>query len=223
VKKCNLCNVTIKDETDHCPLCGGVLDGDSPGHNTYPNVLKKERAINLIFRVMLFVAIVAVIISIYINLHTNVSFPWSLIVTFSFIYALIILYMFVKENAGYRVRLFGTCASGVVLVVLTDYILGFKRWSLNFVFPAVIIFVVLSLLVLMIINHRNWQSYIVLILAMVLISLIPIILSFLDVITIPFLANIAFGFSVFSALGVIILGGPRVKNELYRRFHVFGK
>ena len=58
-KKCNFCDVIIKDETDHCPLCGGVLDGDTPGIDTYPNVLKKEKAISFIFRLTLFIAIIA--------------------------------------------------------------------------------------------------------------------------------------------------------------------
>ncbi|MDY5217019.1 MAG: zinc ribbon domain-containing protein, partial [Lachnospiraceae bacterium] len=59
MKKCNFCNVNIKDNTDHCPLCGGVLEGDEPGINTYPNVLKKEKAISFIFRLTLFLAIIA--------------------------------------------------------------------------------------------------------------------------------------------------------------------
>lgn len=223
MRKCNFCNVKIKDNTDHCPLCGGVLDGDEEGINTYPDVLKKEKAISLIFRLMLFIAIISVATCIGINVATGVSTAWSLIVTFAFSYVLLILYMFVKENAGYRVRVFGIVAAGIVLVIVIDYILGFTRWSVNYVFPACIILVDLTFLILMFVNHRNWQSYILILLVMILISLIPVFLYKLNIITVPYMAQISLGVCIITALGVLILGGPRVKSELYRRFHILGK
>ena len=156
MKKCNFCNVNIKDNTDHCPLCGGVLEGDEPGFDTYPNVLKKEKAISFIFRLTLFLAIIASAACIIINISTGVSIAWSVIVSLSFLYLLLILYLFVRENAGYRVRAFGIVAAGIILVIVIDYILGFKRWSINYVFPSALIFMSLSFLLLMLINRRNW-------------------------------------------------------------------
>lgn len=223
MRKCNFCNVKIKDDTDCCPLCGGVLEGDEKGVNTYPNVLKKEKAISFAFRLMLFISIIASIASIAANVATHVSVAWSLIVTFSFLYVLLILYMFVKENAGYRVRVFGIWAAGVALVVAIDYILGFKRWSVNYVLPSAIILVSITFLILMFVNRRNWQSYALIHVGITLLSVIPIIMYKLEIITIPYLSQIAFSFSAVISLGIIILGGPRVKSELYRRFHILGK
>lgn len=193
------------------------------GINTYPNVLKKEKAISFIFRLMLFIAIISIITCVSINYTTGVSVMWSLIVTFSFLYVLLILYMFVRENAGYRVRMYGIVAGGVALLVLIDFITGFNRWSLNFIFPISIILMDIALIVLMIVNRRNWQSYIILIICMVPVSLVPVLFYALSIITTPYLAQIAFALSLFTTLGVIILGGPRAKAELYRRFHIFGK
>ena len=223
MKKCNFCNVMIKDQTDHCPLCGGVLEGDDPGINTYPNVLKKEKAVSFIFRLMVFISIIASTVCIATNVATGVSVAWSLIVTFSFLYVLLILYMFVKENAGYRVRVFGIAAAGVVLIILIDYILGFRRWSVNFVLPSAIILMSVTFLLLMLINRRNWQSYALIHVAILLISLIPIIMYKLDIVTNPYVSQVAFGIAFVISLGIIILGGPRVKSELYRRFHILGK
>ena len=223
MNKCNNCNVYIKDDTERCPLCGGVLEVKEPGINTYPNVLKKERAISFIFRLMVFIAIVSIIVCIGINMTIGVSTKWSLIVAFSFLYVLLILYMFVKENAGYRVRMYGIVAAGVVLVILIDFIFGFRRWSVNYVFPVAIILMDVSLLILMLINRRNWQSYILLLIGMIPVSIVPIILYKLEIVTSPYVMQIAFGITLFICLGLIILGGSRAKNELYRRFHIFGK
>lgn len=222
MNKCNFCNVFIKDDTDHCPLCGGVIEKNEPGVSTYPNVLKKEKAISFIFRLMIFIAIVAIVTCININYTMGIPIRWSLIVTFSLLYVLLVLYMFVKENAGYRVRMYGIAAAGCILLIAIDYICGFKRWSVNFVLPSIIIFLDVSLLLLMLINRRNWQSYILLLTAMVPVSLIPVLFYKLGIITNPYLSRIAFGLSLFASLGVIILGGPRAKCELYRRFHIKG-
>lgn len=223
MNRCNYCKLYIKDDTDRCPLCGGVLECDGTGENVYPNVLKKEKAISFVFRLILFIAIVSIIVCISINYTTGVSVKWSLIVAFAFLYVLLILYMFVRENAGYRVRMYGIVAGGVALLILIDYITGFYRWSLNFIFPIAIILMDVALLVLMIVNKRNWQSYIILLLCMVPISLVPVVFYALSIITIPYFAQLAFALSLFMSLGVIILGGPRAKSELYRRFHIFGK
>lgn len=223
MKKCNFCNVNIKDETDHCPLCGGVLDGEEIGENTYPNVLKKEKAISFIFRLMLFITLIASAASITTNIATGVSIAWSLIVTFSLLYVLLILHMFVKENAGYRVRVFGIASFGVALIILIDYVLGFKRWSVNFVLPSVIIYVTATFLLLMLINRRNWQSYTIIHMLITIISIIPLIMYRIGIVTNPVVSIVAFGISFVVTLGILILGGPRVKSEMYRRFHIFGK
>lgn len=223
MNKCNYCNVFIKDDTERCPLCGGVLEGDEKGEDMYPNVLKKEKAISFVFRLMLFIAIVSIVTSIGISISTGVSVKWSLLVAFAFLYVLLILYMFVRENAGYRVRMYGIVAGGVVLLIIIDYVCGWHGWSLDFIFPSAIILMDIALIVLMIVNNRNWQSYIILMICMVPISVIPIILYAMGVITIPYITQVAFALSLFMTLGVIIIGGPRAKQELYRRFHILGK
>lgn len=223
MKKCNFCNVNIKDNTDHCPLCGGVLEGDEQGVDTYPNVLKKEKAISFIFRLTLFLAIIASSACIVINISTGVSIVLSVIVSLSFLYLLLILYLFVRENAGYRVRAFGIVAAGIILVIIIDYILGFKRWSINYVFPSALIFMTIAFLLLMLINRRNWQSYLIIHMIITVFSVIPLVMCALDIITNPVMSIIAFSLSFVTTLGIIILGGSRVKSELYRRFHILGK
>lgn len=223
MNKCNYCNVKIIDATDHCPLCGSVIDTKEVGESRYPNVLKKEKSISFIFRLVLFISIITTIVCVGINYSIEANVKWSLIVAFSFMYLLLILYVFVRENAGYRVRTFSICAAGLILVIAIDYLLGAKRWSVNYVFPSLIILLDIALLVLMIVNHRNWQSYILILICMVLISIVPIILYALNVVTVPYVAQIALIFSLMITLGTLILGGPRVKNELYRRFHIMGK
>lgn len=222
MRKCNFCNLKIKDMTSSCPLCGGVLEGTDVGEMTYPNVFKRTKAINIIFRVLLFLSIVSVIICVQVNYHTDFSFKWSLIVAMSLLFALWLIYLFTKEGAGYRLRTFGGVMAGVILVVFIDYLCGFNRWSINYVFPATIITVDAVLLLLMLINRRNFQSYTLLIGGLFLISLIPPILYLRGIVTDYRVAHLAAIIVFITLLGVVILGGSRVKQELKRRFYIGG-
>lgn len=220
MKKCNYCNVNIVDDTCSCPLCGGVLLELSPSENTYPNVLKKTRAVSMLFRILLFIGIVSVITCIMINYYMNFSYKSALIMTVSFLYVLWLVYLFMREDAGYRLRIFGGAVGGMMLITFIDYLFDFNKWSLDYVLPSAILLVELSFLILMFVNRRNWQSYTLVIIGIFITSLVPILLCALDIIQNPIMSQIAFIICLVVMLGVLILGGPRVMHELKRRFYI---
>ena len=74
--------------------------------------------------------------------------------------------------------------------------------------------------VLMIINFRNWQSYISWQLFTILLSVLAVILSVLHVITWPYMAEMALLISILFFFGTLIIGGRRATTELKRRFHI---
>lgn len=220
MKKCNFCKLNIIDNTEACPLCGGVLEGNDSDFETYPDIVKKTKVVNLIFRICLFMAIVTNVLCIQINYSHDFSFKWSFIVVGCFVYALFFLYLFMKEGTGYRMRTFMGALGGILLLVLIDFICGFTRWSFNYALPAAILGVDISFIILMIVNHRNWQSYILLMGIMFLCSFVPVILYYTDIITNPILTQVTFLFTLFSFLAVIIFGGSRVRHEIKRRFYI---
>ena len=77
-----------------------------------------------------------------------------------------------------------------------------------------------GIVLLMIINSRNWQSYLMFQLFGIVCSLIPLLLIALHIVTHPGLSELAFGISVFLFLGTLIIGDRRARLELKRRFHV---
>ncbi len=77
-----------------------------------------------------------------------------------------------------------------------------------------------AILAVMFLNRRNWQSYIMLELFMILLSLLPIILILTGIVTETFISALAFVVSVLLFLGTLIIGDRRAKSELKRRFHV---
>ena len=76
------------------------------------------------------------------------------------------------------------------------------------------------IIVLMLVNIKGWQSYLVWQIFMIICSMVPVLLYLLGIVTRPELTFIAMGCSFFLFLGTFIIGDRRARVELKRRFHV---
>ncbi|MDD6193958.1 MAG: DUF6320 domain-containing protein [Lachnospiraceae bacterium] len=220
MSKCRYCGIEVLDDTEHCPLCQGVLEQSGERVSTYPNAVAERKKKHFVFRLILFLSVVAGMICFVVNRYATPQSNWSIIVIASLVYALWMVYIILKDNAGYRVRILSGVAGGVVLIILLDALTGFGGWSINYVFPFAIILVDVALVILMLINRRNWQSYLILQFFMILVGVVPIILCKKGIVTTDILANIVFLVTLILFLGSVILGGKTAKNELVRRFHI---
>ena len=220
MSKCRYCGVEIIDETEHCPLCQGVLEQGGECATTYPNAVVGRRKLHFAFRLILFLSVAAGLICYAINRYVTPESNWSYIVIARLLYGLWMVYIIMKDNAGYRVRILSGVAGAVILIILLDALTGFAGWSINYVFPFAIVLVDVALVILMLINRRNWQSYLILQIFMILVGIIPIVLCQKGIITTGVLVNVVFLVTVILFLGSVILGGKTAKNELVRRFHI---
>ncbi|MCR4675429.1 MAG: hypothetical protein K5675_10480, partial [Lachnospiraceae bacterium] len=158
-KKCNHCGVYVKDDTEKCPLCNGVMEGPNDGIQTYPNVVDKIKKINIVMR-LLFSAWTGsfICLGVLVYYHRGALLP-VVITGVSCLYGLFMIWLMTKPEAGYMKRIFGAIIVGVIMVVGIDVMLGFHRWSLNYVLPGGLILMDVALIFLRLINRRNWQSY----------------------------------------------------------------
>lgn len=106
------------------------------------------------------------------------------------------------------------------LMLLTDRILGYGAWSINYGIPASILFADAAVVFLMLVNRMNWQSYFMYEIAVTVFSFIPLLFWAAGLVTRPALALFTVAVTVF-VLAVTIWGGKkRFRSELARRFHV---
>ena len=123
-------------------------------------------------------------------------------------------------KSGYKGKTVVLTLIAILVVVGIDLVTGYRGWSVNYALPAAIMFMDVGIILCMIINRRNWQSYLMWQIFMLLCSIVPLILRAVGVITVPFLSLLAFAFSLFLFLGTVIIGDRRARVELKRRFHV---
>lgn len=221
MSRCNNCKIQITDETDKCPFCQCVLEKDEGKvEDKYPQAWVAVRKFHLLENIVLFLSILAEAVLVYINYTVTPFFAWCLIVGLVLLYANVVLRLAVIGKSGYMFKTICLVLTAIVMLIAIDYLTGYNRWSLNYVMPAGILFMDIGILVLMIVNHRNWQSYMMAQLFTIILSIIPIILLAIGEVTFSYLTVIAFAVSVFIFLGTLIIGDQRAKTELKRRFHI---
>ena len=220
MSKCIRCHVEILDETERCPLCNAVLEQTVEVENMYPDVRIRSRKFALISRIYLFCAILAESILVYCNFRMESQIWWSVITGLLLLYVYLLFRFAISGQSGYKAKVIVLMLIALSMVVVIDFVAGYHGWSVNYVLPCGILLVDAGIIVLMIVNRKGWQSYLMWQIFMIICSMVPLILYFVGVVTHPELTLIAFGCSVFLFLGTVIIGDRRARVELKRRFHV---
>lgn len=218
--KCQKCNVEILDETEFCPLCRSVLERTDELENMYPDARIVMRKRMFFSRVYLFCAIIAEALLIFINVLFPSPIWWSAITGLGLLYSYMVLRYAIIGKSGYRSKVIVLSIIAILSAVAIDFIIGYRGWSVDYVLPSGILLMDGVILGCMICNRRNWQSYIMWLLAMVLCSLIPILLNLFELEQNRFLAFAPLTASAAIFAGTLIIGGRRAAVELRRRFHV---
>lgn len=235
MSKCRRCNIEILDASLSCPLCNGVLElndvqntEEEADENNfvskslmYPDVSPAIKRINFIIRLTVFCSIIAEGILIYINYVTTPDIKWSLICGAALVYACFSLIYSFRHNKSHRKKIMVQAILIMPIIVLVDYALGYTGWSFNYAIPFVIAGIDIAILVLMIINTTNWQSYIMVQVYMLVLCI---------VLSIFMLCDLFFEYKLFMILadlltlillaGTLVFGDKRATNELKRRFHM---
>lgn len=220
MSKCRQCNIEVLDETERCPLCNTVLDETVEMENMYPDIRVKTRKLVLFSRIYLFLAVVIEIILINICMLSEVQSLVYIISGFVLLFGYIVIKYAILGTSGYIAKTVVLTVIAVIMLVAIDFFVGYDGWSVNYVLPSGILLIDAGILVLMVINRKNWQSYLMLQIFMVICSSVAVVLSVFQIITEPIVSIIALNVSVILLLGTVIVGGRRSRVELKRRFHI---
>lgn len=220
MSKCRQCNIEVLDEAAHCPLCRSALEYTIELENMYPDIRVRTRKLVMFSRIYLFLVIAVEIVLINVSL----VFDWGSIVYLIsgmvFFYGYMVIRYAILGKSGYIAKTVVLTALALAMLVAADFFVGYNGWSVNYVLPSGILFIDAGILVLMIINRKNWQSYMMLEIFMVICSGAVLLLYVFGAVTSPAVSMVAFNVSLILFLGTVIIGGRRARVELKRRFHI---
>lgn len=220
MSRCKNCNVEILDVTEVCPLCRSVLIKNEEMEDMYPNALNATKKLIFASRIYLFSALVIVLVLVGVDAHIDLPFKLSLLVGSILFYVYMILRYAIIGKMGYINKTMVLVVTAVLLAIGIDFSTGYRGWSVEYVISSGILIVDIGILVLMICNRRNWQSYIMWQLSMLVLSLIPPVLYWIGVEKNPYFAFTPITATIMLFVGTVLLGGHRAETELKRRFHI---
>lgn len=222
MKTCKRCHVKVSDDSCICPLCHTVLtefDGVK-SERAYPDLFGRTKTYNLLTRIMLFLSIVGGIAAIVVNYLTYDKVMWSILTTAVILYYWSAIIHSIRHhvNVASKILVQAVCAS--VLTVIVDYVLGFGKWSINYVVPSILMLAGTAVLIIILVNRIHFQTYIIYQFIIGVLGFVPFLLFIFGIVDKPLMSIIAVIVSALTMIGVSIFGEKTVKSELKRRFHL---
>ena len=247
-KRCNVwvADDTIVCPLCHTILTEEKAEGQKAGHNVqhskaqsidevsvtdkvsgiqglgYPDVKKNTRRFRKAGSILLFISLALEMILVFINYLTFALAPkyWSVVTGGIIAYLILTLWDILSRRQGHIRKIYTQIFVILGLLVLIDYSLDWKGWSLEFGLPCIIYGLVLAIIICMSVNSSSWQNYLLMQLAAVALSIVDVVLHFTGYFHHIVLAWIALGLSVLLWSGTMIIGDRKAKNELKRKLHI---
>ena len=156
------------------------------------------------------------------NLATyhRIPFKWSLLTAGAAAYVAMTLRFSVMRYASLAGTLVRQSLGIQAILLLIDALTGLRGWSVDYAIPCVALFEVAAVLLMMLVNRMNWQSYFMYQITITFLSFVPLIFWKIGWTHHPLPTVLAAGVSVAALAATVILGDRSVKRELKRRFHM---
>jgi len=221
MKRCNKCNVDVDSVRNSCPLCGQILEKiDDKQITKYPSYLPTEKHLNILLRILLYLSILAIISTVLINFLTYKETLWSIYVVLGVLYLWVLLRSTIMSKGNIAGKLLVQMITVSLVCYGIELISDTSNWALDYVIPFVCIATILAILIISLIKKMKYNDYLTYLLLAVLISWVPLIFYFFDIIKISWPSVAAASLSIAVVLGMIVFADRATKDEIKKRFHV---
>lgn len=221
MKYCNRCRVIIENDLKECPLCHQkTLKRNEIAEKDFPDQIEvKEDTNKRIMRILVFIYIALIGINSILNIIFSFKFiwaPYSIVILF---YAYLLITAAIKsyKNIGTIVMINVYMLS--IIGFILDMILGFSRWSINYLMPILILAGIIALVIFVILKPTNFLDYFIYMLIIALFGIILLVLLWANIVTVKTLSIITSFVSLMTIVGMFIFGDRKAKDEFVKRFH----
>lgn len=221
MRYCEKCKVSVAGSHRLCPLCQGVLvqrGEDAP--EVFPNIPTIHRQHSLFFRLLIFLSVVAGVVSVTVNLMLPQTGGWSFFVVVGIVCLWVSLALAIRKRRNIPKNIMYQVVLAAALSVLWDWITGWRGWSLDFVVPIVCIAAMAAMAVLSKVMPLYVDDYMIYLIIDGIFGLLPLIFYFTGNLNIPYPSLICIAISIISLAGLLLFEGEKMRAELKKRFHL---
>ncbi|MBR1742037.1 MAG: hypothetical protein IJ733_09260 [Lachnospiraceae bacterium] len=221
--RCNHCGFEILDGSPVCPFCKMALrQGNTEVSNAYPEIREQFRRRKRILAAVLFFVIMVESILVLINVFTLEAnpYPWSVLLGGILVFLFLCLWNIFRVRVGHIAKIYMQMGLFLLLLLFLDKMLGKHGVFIGYGLPILIDSFLVVILFCMLVNHKNYQNYILLQFFMVMFSAVTLLLMVTGVLKNQKLISTSLVASVLFFLGTVMLGHRKVRQELKRKFHI---
>lgn len=216
---CDKCRLSVAGHRDRCPLCQGVLSGES-GPETFPVIPTGRHQYHLVLRMLIFLSITAVVVSGAINVMFPAGKPWAFFVALAVgcmwvsLYSAIIRRHNLPKNISWQVFLLS------LLAVLWDELTGWHAWSTTYVIPSLCIFAMAAMAAISKAMKLQAQDCLIYLVIDGLFGFVPLVFLGFGWVTNLYLPVICVAASIISLAALFSFEGENLVLEIKKRLHL---
>lgn len=243
--KCNHCGFDILDDFPFCPFCKMALKQETElarvererrfrkkdryqniaveeSFGAYPEIKEQYRRRKRVLAVTLFFVIMVESILIMVNAFTyeRYTYPWSALIGGVLFFLFLGLWNVFRQGVGHIAKIYMQMGLFLLLFVFLDVILEKQGVLLGYGIPILVDIFLGVVLFCMLVNRKNYQTYVILLFFLLVFSGVLLILVIAGVLKNEKLISTSFLAAFLFFLGTVMLGGRKVRQELNRKFHV---
>ena len=218
MKVCKSCNIEFNTKEKYCPLCQNILEGsiDKPAfpENT------RHKTNSLVLKIVLFISLIIVLITGFIELVTNNRLHITLIISLILITNIIAVF-FILKNYQNIYRMFGKYGLIIIILLLIWYIFIKNKIITNYIIPSVCILELIFNFVIGLIFRKNYlTNYSGQMVMNIFLLLFPMLLVALKQTSNNIMSYICCLLSIISIFGLLIFFYDDIKEELKKIFNI---
>ena len=155
-----------------------------------------------------------------INYYNFNGVKWSEISGGAILYLILMLHFIINDHYGHIKKMYVGFLGALFYIMLVDFVLGYKGWSLGVGMPVIVLVLDVIIIICMIINRQNWESYLLLQIFCVILGIVQMLLYFTKVLQSPVLPWTSFLVSLILFTSSVVIGDRKARNELKRKFYI---
>lgn len=219
---CSYCQVYIRGNKSKCPLCRNILpkDSDEDAHEIVFPVIPPSYEAHLAIRIMVFISIIAIVISFALYTIFPADVNWPIFVVLGLISMWLSLTIVIRKRHNITKNIMWQVTIVSVLSIFWDWRIGWRGWSINYAIPTACVVAMLVMYVTAKIMKLGIRNYILYFLLDGLFGIVPILFMIFGWIKVFYPSIICVASSIIFLSAIFIFQGENIKMELDRKMHI---
>lgn len=217
---CPQCQIDIKGDWKHCPLCSTPLNiGDKRVSSPYPDVpLKFNRQKGT--KILSFVSLAIIFITFVVGLlwRGRIQSLQGALFGIMTMWLVVLIIIRKRRNLTKSILYLLVCLS--LICIYFDYLNGWTAWSTTYAVPIICGFSLLAMFLAVRFVKMKIGDYILYLLAASILGLIPALFLLFDWVRNPIPAWISFGLSLSFLVATLVFRGREIQHELQKRLFI---